>query len=48
MNDNNSNQNNNVFDENFCIKCCDLKLRQEELSVVTREFDKLIQYSDFI
>ena len=47
MDDNNSNQNNNFFDENFCIKCCDLKSGQEELSVVTRGLDKLIQYSDF-
>ena len=46
--DDNRNQNNNVYDENFCIKCCDLKSGQEELSVVTRGLDKLIQYSDFI
>ena len=48
MDDNCSNQNNNVFSENCCIKCRDLKSGQEELSVVTRGLDKLIQYSDFI
>ena len=48
MDDNSSNQNNNVFDEDFCIKCCDLKSGQEELSVVTRGLDKFIKTSDFI
>ena len=47
MDDNNSNQNNNVFDEDFYIKCCGLKSGQEELSVVTKGLDKLVQYSDF-
>ena len=31
MDDNNSNQNNNVFDENCGIKFRDLKSRQEDL-----------------
>ena len=30
------------------IECRDLKPRQEELSMLTRGLDKLIQYSDFI
>ena len=48
MDGKNSNQNNNVFDENFCIKCRDSKSGKEELSVVTRGFNKVIQHSDFI
>ena len=48
MDDNNSNQNNNAFDENFWIKFCDRKSGQEELFVVTGGLDRLIQYSDFI
>ena len=48
MDDNHSNQSNNVFRENCCNKSCDPKSRQEELSVETRGLDKLIQYSNFI
>ena len=48
MDDNNSKQNNDIFDENRFIKCRDPKSRQEVLSVVTRGLGKLIQYSDFI
>ena len=48
MDDSSSKQNNGDFDENCCIKCRDPKSGQKELSVVTRRFDKLIQYSDFI
>ena len=52
MNGNNSNQNSNIFDENFCIKCRDPKSGQEELSMVTSGLrgrgNKLIQYTDFI
>ena len=48
MDDKNSNQYKNVFDENGCTKCCDLNWRQKQLSVVTRRLDKLIQYIDFI
>lgn len=52
MDDSKNNQNNNVFDECFCIKCCDLKSGREELSMVNKGFDKLIdkfvQLSDFI
>ena len=46
--DDNSKQNNDIFDENCCIKCLDPKSGQEELSVITRGLDKLTQYSDFI
>ena len=42
MDDSKNNQNNNVFDESFCIKCCDLKSGREELSMVNKGFDKLI------
>ena len=52
MDDSKNNQNNNVFDESFCIKCCDLKSGREELSMVNKGFNKLIdkfvQLSDFI
>ena len=52
MDDSKNNQNNNVFDESFCIKCCDLKSGREELSMVNKGFDKLIdkfvQLGDFI
>lgn len=52
MDDSKNNQNNNVFDECFCIKCYDLKSGREELSMVNKGFDKLIdkfvQLSDFI
>ena len=48
IDDSDNNQNNNVFRENCYIKCRDPKSEQEELSVVTRELDKLIQYIDFI
>ena len=48
MDDKNSNQYKNVFDENGCMKCRDPNWRQKQLSVVTRRLDKLIQYIDFI
>ena len=48
MDDKNSNQLKNVFDENGCMKCRDPNWRQKQLSVVTRRLDKLIQYIDFI
>ena len=32
MDDNNSNQYKNVFDENGCMKCCDPKWEQKQLS----------------
>ena len=48
MDDNNSNQYKNVFDENGCMKCRDPKWGQKQLSVVTRRLDKLTHYTDFI
>ena len=48
MDDKNSNQYKNVFDENGCMKCHDPNWRQKQLSVVTRRLDKLIQYIYFI
>ena len=52
MDDSKNNQNNNGFDEGVCIKCCDLKSGREELSMVNKGFDKLIdkfvQLGDFI
>ena len=43
MDDNNSNQNENVFDQYCCIKCSDPKSEQAEVPVVTIGFDPLIQ-----
>ena len=42
MDDNNSNQNNNMFYENFCFKFRDPKSGQEIPSMVTSGIDKLI------
>ena len=48
MDDKNSSQYKNVFDEYGCMKCYDPNWRQKQLSVVTRRLDKLIQYIGFI